>query len=338
MNTTTALIELTRGGWPECQHDGAISVTNTVGTIVAHAGDPRGRIFTRSTLKAFQALPLVHAGSGHRLGLSSSDLALMCGSHNGEATHVTQVESILGKCGCAPAQLQCGCHIPLQFTYTDTPMPSGWVVDARHHNCSGKHAGFLAACVDAGWPTDTYLDAMHPLQVRIRAAVAALSGEDESTLRMGIDGCSAPNYALPLSALARAYARLASRADDAWRGALLPLANAMVTHPELVSGTGRNDLAFMQAGQGDWISKVGADGVQVVASRSRGEALAVKIRDGNKAALFATTIAAMDQLGWLNAGQRLALEPWRGADILSARGAKVGERKPVFQLHAGAPH
>jgi L-asparaginase II len=80
---------------------------------------------------------------------------------------------------------------------------------------------------------------------------------------------------------------------------------------------------------------VGADGVQVVASRSRRQALAIKISDGSKPALFAATVAALDQLGWLDDAQRMALEPWRGSDILSVRGAVVGARRPVFSLAGG---
>ena len=109
----------------------------------------------------------------------------------------------------------------------------------------------------------------------------------------------------------------------------------MSDYPELVSGTGRNDAAFMRAGRGDWITKVGADGVQVVASRSRRQALAIKISDGSKPALFAATVAALDQLGWLDDAQRTALQPWRGSDILSVRGAVVGARRPVFSLAGG---
>jgi L-asparaginase II len=100
----------------------------------------------------------------------------------------------------------------------------------------------------------------------------------------------------------------------------------------LVSGTGRNDADFMRAGRGDWVTKVGADGVQVVASRSRGQALAIKIMDGNKAALFAATVEALDQLGWLDGAQRQALAPWRAQVLLNVAGVPVGERRSVFQL------
>ena len=110
----------------------------------------------------------------------------------------------------------------------------------------------------------------------------------------------------------------------------------MTRHPDLVSGTGRNDLAFMRAGRGDWVTKIGADGVQAVASKSRGEAFAIKIIDANKPALHATTVEVLAQLGWLDDAQREQLHPWRARDIVNARGLRVGERKPLFQLQCPA--
>jgi L-asparaginase II len=187
--------------------------------------------------------------------------------------------------------------------------------------------------VQHGWPVETYLDPGHPLQQAIRRDVARAVGMAPEELKMGIDGCSAPNYAMPLANLARGYARLASGvADTEFGDSFAHLGDAMTARPDLVSGTGRNDLAFMRTGRGDWVSKAGADGVQAVASKSRGQGLALKIADGNKTALYAATIEVLDQLGWLDATQREELQPWRSDTICSVRGAPVGERKPVFQL------
>lgn len=327
------LIETTRGGTRECLHFGAIAVVDAAGRLHAQAGNPHWLTFTRSTLKALQALPFVHGGGARALGLQPPQLALLCASHNGEPMHVQQVDAILAKAGVGHQRLQCGCHVPYLVEHGLGPAPEP--VDERHHNCSGKHAGFLACCVHHGWPLDTYLHPVHPLQQAIRRDVARAAGVPEDSMPMGIDGCSAPNYALPLSALARAYARIASGRDDADFGdAFEALGQAMTTHPDLVSGTRRNDEALMRAGRGDWITKVGADGVQVVASRSRRQALAIKISDGSKPALFAATVEALDQMGWLDDAQREALHPWRGRDILSVRGAVVGARQPVFRLAA----
>lgn len=329
----TPLIELTRGGTLECLHLGAVAVVNTRGQVTAQAGNPHWLTFSRSTLKALQALPFLQADGPRQLGFSQPQVALLCASHNGEAQHVVTVQGMLDKAGLTYQALRCGCHVPGRFTLLDTAPPADLVFDQRHHNCSGKHAGFLAYCVQHGLSLDDYTEPAHPLQQAIRRDVARAVGMDANDLKMGIDGCSAPNYALPLSRLAYGYARLASGLQDAEFGESFgALSEAMTTHPDLVSGTGRNDLAFMQAGRGDWVSKVGADGVQVLGSKSRGEALAIKIIDGNKPALFAASVEVLDQLGWLDDTQRAQLAPWRAQTIVNARGVQVGARLPAFKL------
>ena len=331
------LVELTRGGHSECLHFGAIAVVDKHGAVLAHAGDPHFVSFTRSTLKVLQALPLLQSGGAKALGLSQSELALLCASHNGEPMHVQTAESILAKAGQDYRVLRCGCHVPGLFTLLDKAPPEGLVYDERHHNCSGKHAGFVAMCVQQGWPVQDYTELAHPLQRAVRSAVARAVGMQEEDMPMGIDGCSAPNYAMPLARLAHGYARLATGAADAEFGdSFALLGEAMTAHPDLVSGTGRNDLAWMRAGRGDWISKIGADGVQVMASKSRGEAFAIKISDGNKPALYAATIAVLEQLGWMDEVQAAELDAWRGADILNARGLCVGARSACFALQGRA--
>ena len=244
-----------------------------------------------------------------------------------------ELERMLASVGQDYHALRCGCHVPSLFATLEQAPPADLVFDERHNNCSGKHAGFLSYCVQHGLSLDDYIDPNHPLQQAIRRDVARAVGMDEQDFRMGIDGCSAPNYAMPLSRLAYGYARLASGERDGEFGAsFAALSEAMTAHPDLVSGTGRNDLAFMRAGRGDWVSKVGADGVQVVGSKSRGEALAIKIIDANKPALFAATVEALDQLGWLDDAQRAELAPWRATTLSNVRAMPVGERRPVFQL------
>ena len=327
------LIQLTRGGTPECLHFGAVAVVNRHGKVTAQVGNPHLPTFTRSTLKALQALPFLEADGPAQLGYSQAQIALLCASHNGEDMHVAAADGMLHQAGLTYQRLRCGCHVPGLFTLLEQLPPADLAFDERHNNCSGKHAGFLGHCVQQGWRLDDYIDPQHPLQQAVRRDVARAVGMDAQDMKLGIDGCSAPNYAMPLSRLAYGYARLASGAQDPEFGAsFATLSEAMTAHPEMVSGTGRNDLAFMQAGRGDWVTKVGADGVQVVGSKSRGEALAIKISDGNKPALFAATVEVMDQLGWLDDAQRSALAPWRASEIRNARQMLVGGRAPVFQL------
>ena len=333
MPSLIPLIESYRGGTLECIHFGAVAVADATGRVIASTGDPHWLTFTRSTLKALQALPFMQGGGARQFGFTREQTAMLCASHNGEAMHVAQVQGMLDKTGLTRGALRCGCHVPMFAELGIAPVPEPGSYDERHNNCSGKHAGFLAYCVQHGLPLDSYLDPGHALQQAIRRDVARVAGLVPNDLKMGIDGCSAPNYAMPLAHLARCYARLASGLDDAEFGeSFSALSEAMTAHPELVSGTARNDLAFMQTGRGDWVTKVGADGVQVVGSKSRRQAFALKIADGGKLAANAASVAVLDQLGWLDAQQREDLRCWRAESIFNARGIQVGERKAVFSL------
>jgi L-asparaginase II len=329
----TPLIQTDRAGVPECLHFGAVAVVDHHAGLLARAGDPALLTFTRSTLKPLQALPFIAEGGAEHFKLDSAQIAMLCASHNGEDRHVAQVERLLSATRLGYKRLQCGCHTPY-FVELGVKGPAG-PYDERHHNCSGKHAGFLAYCVQHKLPLDTYLNADHPLQQAIAAAVMCVCDLQADQIAVGTDGCSALNYAMPLKHLALAYARLAAGTASPHLGpSLARLSQAMRQHPDLVSGSGRNDEAFMRIGRGDWVSKVGADGVQAMGSVSRRTGFAIKIADGSKPALFAASVAVMEQLGWLDDAQRQALKPWQADSILSVKGQVVGSRRAVFQLES----
>jgi L-asparaginase II len=320
------LVETTRGGTTECVHYGSIAVIDAAGRLVAAAGDPDSLNFTRSALKPLQALPFLEDGGMQHFGFGSHELALMCASHSGEAVHVGIVQRMLARGGFGESALQCGCHVPGYYAATATASPAGARWSALHHNCSGKHAGFLAYCTMNHLPPASYLDTGHPLQQRIRTTVARFAQGDG--IATGIDGCSAPNYAIPLKRLAQLFARIASEETPELRAIFF----AMTRHPELVSGTGRMDLAIMQTGRGDWVSKAGADGVQAIGVRSKGLGIAVRIADGNPRALHAATVAALEQLGLIEDSSGTALAGYDCPPIRNYRGTEVGAIVPVLEL------
>ncbi len=327
------LIEHTRGSLPEIVHAGAIAVVNAQGQLLHSAGDATAMSFTRSTIKPFQALPFLQGGGLQHFGFTLQQTALLCASHNGEDMHVAQVDDMLRKIDQPYKALQCGCHVPLRFSYGGLSAPADLQFDERHNNCSGKHTGFLAYCVQHGLPLENHLAPEHPLQRAIHKSVMQATGTDAHQLIAGTDGCSAPNYAMPIRNLAHAFARLASGAQDPELGEpFAVLREAMIEHPEMISGTSRNDLAFTQVGRGDWITKIGADGVQVIASISRRESIAIKMISGNMNALYAAAVVALDQLGWLDVAQGEALSAWAPQPLLNARGLQTGHVRAVFAL------
>jgi L-asparaginase II len=331
--TLAQLVEVTRGDEVECLHAGSVAVVNTKGDVLYHAGDPNFLTFTRSTIKPFQAAPFMRAGGPARFGYTAREVALLCASHSGEPMHTDTVESMLHKAGCGEHHLRCGCHVPGYYAAVDQEPPAGAKFNQLHNNCSGKHTGFLAYCVQHGHPLKTYLEPAHPLQQAVRASVAHFAGMKESDLKMGVDGCSAPNYAMPLSRLALSYAQLAQGAGDPHYGSALgDLFRAMTSYPELVSGIARSDLAFMHTAPGEWVSKIGADGVQVVGVRSAGLGIAIKIADGNMRALAPTAISVLQQLGLIKSPEGTPLAPWVRPQLSNYMGLHTGEVRPVVQL------
>ncbi|CAG0966649.1 L-asparaginase [Burkholderiales bacterium] len=329
------LAAVERGGRVESVHAGSVAVVDADGTLVAAAGSPDFVAFTRSALKPLQALPFVAAGGPARFGLVAEQVALLCASHSGEAKHQAAVADMLAKAGCSVGELGCGTHAPLVYEALGEPPPPP-PYSPLAHNCSGKHAGMLACCVLHGWPREGYLDPTHPLQATIRTSIARHAGTDEDALAPAIDGCSAPNYALPLTALARAYARVA-RPDDGGDDAPARrmVADAMTAHPDYVSGERRSDLALMRAGRGDWIAKVGAEGVQAIGLRRAGLGIAIKLADGSARAVAPVAVAILESLGVLDAAARSELAAWAAPVLHNARGAVVGAIRSVVVLDKG---
>jgi L-asparaginase II len=322
----------TRGDADESVHYGAVAVVDRDGRLLFAAGDPHAPVFTRSTLKPLQALAFVRDGGVERFGFSTEQVALLCASHAGEPRHVEGVADMLARAGNAPEQLQCGAHVPGWYELAGERAPPP-PYSPLAHNCSGKHAGMLAACTLHGWRHGDYLDPGHPLQAGIRATVAAFCNLPADRMPAGIDGCSAPNYALPLAALAHAFARLAAGDDDPrWNGAPRRLRDAMAAHPGLVSGAGHSDEALMLAGHGDWIAKIGADGVQAVGVTSRGLGIALKIADGGRRAIAPATVAVLEALGLVDEARRAALARFAAPAIRNYRGIATGAIRPVLEL------
>lgn len=326
------LAVVTRGAAIDSIHFGSVAVVDRNGTLLHASGDPGIMTMTRSALKPFQAMPFVAAGGIQRFGYAPAQVALLCASHSGEPRHVVAVADMLARAGNDPGNLQCGTHAPGHYEARgEVPPPPPY--SPLEHNCSGKHSGMLAHCVLCGLPKESYLDYEHPLQQSIRRAVAHFTSTPEAELVAGIDGCSAPNYAVRLERLALGFARLAAMRDDTQFGtAPRVLADAMTAHPEMVSGEARTDLALMRAGRGDWVTKVGAEGVQAIGIRSAGIGIAIKVADGNKRALRPVIVSVLEQLGMMDADRRAGLADWFAPIVGNYRGIATGEIRSMVVL------
>lgn len=335
MFDTVPLVTITRGAQLEVVYRGAIAVVDTRNQLVASAGDPRLTTFLRSSAKPFQLLPLVESGGADRFGFSERQLAVMAASHNGEAFHVEAVAGILSRLGLDVNALQCGIHAPSYPPAARALADAGQQPDPLHNNCSGKHSGMLAQCLDRKLPTDSYLDPQHPIQITIKQTLAELAGVEPGSIGMATDGCSVPTFAIPLAASALAFARLAdpSALGEPRRSALRRIASAMMAHPEMVAGTKRLDTDVMRACQGRVVAKGGAEGYYGMGILPLGLGIALKLEDGDAGrGRNAIVVEVLRQLGALDDEGLAALRSYAGGPTQNHRGLVVGETRTCFQL------
>ncbi len=292
------LVEVLRGRLVESHHAGAIAVVDADGKTVLALGDVERPIYPRSAIKALQALALVESGAADRFGLAPEELALACASHAGEPGHVATATAMLAKAGLDPSALRCGAHWPNHQPSAHALARAGGTASAIHNNCSGKHAGFLCAACALDADRASYVEPAHPVQREVRAALEGLSDARLTPDVCAIDGCSVPTWALPLSALARAFARFGSGAglSPVRAQAAARLRAAVAAHPWHVSGTGRFCTELMQVFGARVFVKTGAEGVFCGALPEQGLGIALKCDDGAGRAAAVAMAATLSRL------------------------------------------
>jgi L-asparaginase II len=303
------LVEVVRSGVVESRHRGSVVALAPDGRAVLTVGDVEQPVFPRSSNKPLQALAMVRAG----LDLDGELLALACASHSGEPLHLDGVRRILAAAGLGLGSLQTPPELPLGEQARQDRLRDGGGPDPLSMNCSGKHAAMLATCVRNGWPTRTYLEADHPLQRAVAECIQAETGE--AVAHTVVDGCGAPQHAVSLTGLARAFAGLATAipGTDAHR-----VAEAVRQHPHWLGGPGR-DVTELVEGLPGVVAKDGAEGV-FAAALPDGGSVALKIEDGAGRARGPVLAAALRALGAdAPVLDRLARQPVLGG------GREVGE-------------
>ena len=318
------LIEVTRGNRVESRHRGAIAVFDADGRSVFSAGDVDEAIYPRSAVKAIQALALIESGAADAFGYGKRELALAQASHGGESAHVATAAAMLHAAGLDESALECGAQWPTHSASAAALSAAGDKPSALHNNCSGKHAGFLAVARHKGFPTEGYVKPDHPVQRLIRDALESLTGAAHHADDCGIDGCSIPTYAVPLTALAAGFASFGSgqglapeRAAAARR-----LFDAAVAEPFFIAGTGRFCTEVITAMNGDALVKTGAEGVFCGTVPDAGLGIAIKCDDG--ASRAAETVMA-NLLPVLGRQENATLRHWANPPLLNRRGIRIGE-------------
>ncbi len=336
------LVEVRRGSITESRHRGHIVAVDGDGLIVAQLGAPQLVTYLRSSSKPFQAIPLIASGAADRFGFTEKEIAIACGSHNGETAHTETVARMLRKIGLDASALKCGVHEPYSADAARELRERDELPTVLHNNCSGKHTGMLALALHLGVPTETYDEPSNPVQLNIARRIEQFSGVPIEDVAVGIDGCGVPTFGVTVRAMALAYARLVAPPadfDEATRQACQRIVAAMTKYPEMIGGSAeRLDTVIMQSEPGGIVSKVGAEGVYTAgvlpcAEWPRGLGLALKIEDGeDRRARPTVVIESLRQLGVLKDGALEAVKPYASFTIENRRGDEVGEVRASFEL------
>ncbi|MBC7544731.1 MAG: asparaginase [Candidatus Sericytochromatia bacterium] len=314
------LVVYSRASLPESHHAGWLATYDPAAPDAT--GGPFPVTFVRSSMKAFQALPLLITGAAEAFDITDAELALICSSHNGQPFQTDVVQSLLDRAELPVSALQCGAHAPYREEDAKVLIARGEAPTALHNNCSAKHAGFLLLCKHQGWPVEDYLNPEHPAQQHIRRTIMGLTGQTAETFHVGIDGCSAPTFAFPLDRLAFLFSQLAKPSPGLCEKALTRLGRALAANPRYVAGDGRFDTDLMTAGP--FIAKMGAEAVHAGVHIPTGRAWAVKIADGGRRAASITVAAWVQAQGWLDCETSL-METHRAGPLLNHAGLLVGE-------------
>ncbi len=236
----------------------AVAVEN--GRVVEAAGDPQLVTFFRSSSKPIQALPLAR----ERDDVTEQELAIACASHRAQPEQLAAAAGLLAKAPATEDDLELGPQ-------------EGRGPSLLAHNCSGKHAGFLAVCHARGWPTAGYVHADHPVQRLLHEEVAGAAELPVEEIPAAVDGCGVLTFALTLERMARCFARFETLPGGARAAA------AMRAYPALIGYDGATDTELMRQRPG-WIAKAGAEGLLCGAS-PEGRGVALKVEDGAQRAL-----------------------------------------------------
>ncbi len=329
------LVEVSRGEVLESFHRGVVCIVDRDDKVIYSQGDVKQVCYPRSALKFFQQIPLLTSGAVEHFGFTEKEIALFCGSHNGEAQHVDTVRSIFSKIGLDESYLLCGPQMPTLKEDMYALIRQDILPQKIHNNCSGKHAGFLAYCVYKNWSLHDYIDPKHPLHLEILDIISDFHRYPKEKIRQGVDGCSAPIFSFPVYNQAVAYKNLVqpSGFDEATQKACKTMVDAIVKYPEMIAGKKRYCSDLMRLSEGKLIGKTGADGVYSIGIRDLDYGICIKVDDGKMGPQYNIAQSIIEQLGLLTDANNARLRHYVKHENRNFGGLVTGETYVSAELN-----
>lgn len=330
------LVEVYRDSVLESFHRGVVCVVNNKGETIFSLGDIHQVCYPRSAMKLLQVIPFIVDGGIGKFGITLEEIAVMCGSHNGEAEHLRGVHSILQKIGLDREALNCGPQYPSSKRDANALIKADQKPHPIHNNCSGKHAGMLAACVLNGWTVDDYINPEHPLQQRILEICSIMYEYPKEKMVTALDGCSAPIFSVPVYNQAVGFKNLAANdhLDKEIQHACKIIVEAVSNYPFMVAGTGRYCTDMMNITAPKIIGKTGAEGIFCMTFTEQQLGVCIKIDDGKMLPQYNVAETLVEKSGLFTSEQLSPLSGYRENTLTNFNKFPTGVIKTADNLFA----
>lgn len=321
-----------RNGILECNHRGHIVCVDSRNNLKYAVGDENFLSFYRSSAKPISAISIAYYGLIEKFGFTKKEVALMCASHLGQDEHVETALSILEKIELKEEDLFMIPQFPIYEPSKLLILKGERNKRKLYHNCSGKHLGFLSLCKFFNWDIKGYWEINHPLQREVIKFISLLSSVKQEDIKLGIDGCGVPVFAVPMRNQALSFARLADPYvldDDKLCEAILKITDAMNDSPLMISGTGR--ICTVLNGDKNIVAKGGARGVYTFGLKKEKLGFSLKSMEGM--GYWPIVIPSiLEQIQYDNKEIIENIKKISQYKILNDNELEVGEHVPSFKL------
>ena len=318
---------VTRGNIIESIHDAKSVVQNFNYEIILTTGHELDLVYPRSAIKIFQAIPFIQSEAHKRYKLSKKEIAISCSSHSGEKQHMIVLHNWIKKIKINSNSLKCGTHNPLNLSASNKLLLSGKKPNQLHNNCAGKHLGMISGCLSNKMNVNNYVFFNHPYQKLIRNSLESITECKITKKQVGIDGCSAPQYAFPLQNLSTSMVNLIKNyfGKEEFSTPIKLLLDSILKHPQLTGGSKKFDSELMRITKGKIFSKGGAEGVLLFAHKEKKIGGVIKIKDGNERALPSAATEIFKKLSLITKNEQRELSDWSNQQIYNHAKIAVGE-------------
>ena len=329
------LAVVTRNDYIESIHYGYVCIVDSSGKVLYNLGDYSTKIFFRSSAKPLQVIPLLQSGAAKAFDFSRKEIAIACSSHNGQKIHQETVAKILKKLNLDNTNLHCGLMTPYSEEENKRLITEGQSPSVLHCSCSGKHSAMLALAKFIGYSTSDYEKITNPIQQEILRTISEFTDENINSIPIGIDGCGAPIYLLPINKIALSYARLVEYSQNPqspYHYSCKAIFDSMTQFPEMLAGDYEFCTELMQVTKNKLIGKVGCEAVYCLGIKEANLGVCIKIVDGNERAVYPVVVQVLKDLGILSTDETNSLKHWYRQVLKNNLSEIIGEILPAFSL------